>query len=401
MKNLSPDERKLLIIQGLDILAASLAGIFTTVFFFSHGDLKVTTLYNIAAFASMTFFYGSSGFLLRYFSSGTLMKISLLAFSLFYLLLFFLKDQSIAYVVPLGILSGFSGGIYWATYNLNQYILAHERRRVSYFGWAGAIFNLASAVGPGVGGLIIMFVGRTSLGLTNGYLALFLIVALINIITVFVIGKLPAHGSLDFSYRHIWEHRRSMRWKLILGQNAVLGLFDIALGTVTGVLFFVIVKNEADLGFVLTVASTIAIASNLYAIPLLTRYPSAFWIGVVGSALSIIVFALYQSPLGVWAYIIISGLTVPIFNNRISTVYFGTLDKEEGGWQQKYHLLLERDIVLGIFRTISFVGLFIFLQFGNEIQLAKSWLYLLPVLPLALALLLQKTIALATPKIKS
>jgi hypothetical protein len=33
MKNLSGDERKLLIIQGFDILADSLSGIFVTVFF--------------------------------------------------------------------------------------------------------------------------------------------------------------------------------------------------------------------------------------------------------------------------------------------------------------------------------------------------------------------------------
>lgn len=398
MTNLSQDEHKLLLIQGLDILSYSLAGIFVTVFFFAHGDLKVTTLYNIAALASMTFFYGASGWTLRHMSSGTLMKISILAGAVFYLLLFFLKDQSVTFVIPLGILSGFSGGNFWATYNLNQYILSAEGRRVSYFGWAGAIFNLASAVGPGLGGLIIVAVGRTSLGLVNGYLALFLMVAIINIITVFVIGKLPAHGALDFSYHHIWKHRRSKSWKLILGQNTVLGLFDVALGTVTGVLFFVVVKNEADLGFVLTVASSTAIISNLYAIPLLTKHPSAYWIGVVGSVLSIIVFALYQSPLGIWVYIIISGLTVPIFNNRISTVYFRALDKEEGGWAQKYHLLLERDIVLGIFRTVSFIGLFIFLQFGNEIQLAKSWLHMLPILPLVLAIVLQKTIAVSTTK---
>ncbi len=306
MKNLSPDERKLLLIQGLDILAGSLANIFVTVFFFSHGDLKVTTLYNIAAFASMTFFYGASGWALRHISSGTMMKMSLVAGSIFYLLLFFLKDQSIAFVFPLGILSGFSGGFFWASYNLNQYILAHSGRRVSYFGWAGAVFNLANAMGPAIGGLIITTVGKTSLGVTNGYLLLFFLVAIINIITIFVIGKLPAHESLDFSYHHILDHQRTRSWKLILGQNAVLGLFDIALGTVTGVLFFVIVKNEADLGFVLTIFSTIAIVSNLYAIPLLTKFPSAYWIGVAGSALSIIVFAFYKSPLGISAYIIIS-----------------------------------------------------------------------------------------------
>lgn len=391
MKNLSPDERKLLLIQGLDILAASLAGIFVTVFFFAHGDLKITTLYNIAAFVSMTFFYGLSGWTLRYVSSGVLMKLSLVSGSLFYLLLFFLKDQSVAYVVPLGILSGFSGGNFWASYNLNQYILAHAARRISYFGWAGAIFSLASAVGPGLGGLIITLVGKTSLGVMNGYLVLFFLVALINVVTVFIIGKLPSHRTLHFSYRHIWEHQRTKNWKLVLGQQGMLGLYDIAIGTVTSVLFFIILKNEADLGLILTMASAFSVVASLYAIPLLKNYPSAFWVGVVGSTVSIIVFALFQSPIGVWLFIAISGFTAPILSNKLSTVYFHALDETQENWQEKYHLLLERDIVLGVFRTVSFIALFVLLQFGPEIQLAKAWLLLLPIMPLAIGYLIQIT----------
>ena len=393
MKNLSGDERKLLIIQGFDILAASLAGIFVTVFFFAHGDLKTTTLYNIAAFASMTFFFGSSGLLLRYFSSGTLMKVSLVAGSLFYLLLFFLKENSISYVIPLGILSGFSGGIFWATYNLNQYILTHSGSRISYFGWGGAIFNLANGLGPALGGLIITLVSKTSLGIINGYLMLFLLVAIINGITIFIIGKLPSHGNLQFSYHHIWQHRRSERWKLVLAQNAVLGLYDVAIGTVTGILLYVILKNEAVLGLVLTMASLFGMIASLYAIPLLKKHPSAFWIGSIGSAVSIIIFALFQSPIGVWLYIAISGFTVPMLTNKLSTVYFHTVDEAEGSWQHKYHLLLERDIILGLFRTISYIGLFILLGFGSEIQLAKSWLLLLPIMPILIGFLIKKSIA--------
>ena len=91
--------------------------------------------------------------------------------------------------------------------------------------------------------LIIMLVGRTSLGPMNGYLALFLVVAIINIITIFVIGKLPAHESLDFRTITSWAINGHAGGNSILGQNAVLGLFDIALGTVTGILFFVMVKK--------------------------------------------------------------------------------------------------------------------------------------------------------------
>ena len=395
MKNLSVDERKLLIIQGFNFLASSLAGIFVTVFFFNHGDLKVTTIYNIAAFASMTFFYGFSGFLLRYFSSGALMKLSLIAGSLFYLLLFFLKDASITFVIPLGILSGFSGGNFWAAFNLNQYILSHTGSRISYFGWGAAVSNLAFALGPAAGGTIITLASRTSLGVTNGYLLLFFLVALINIITVFIIGKLPAHGIPQFSYRHIWEHQRTKKWNLVLAQQGILGLYDIAIGTVTGILFYVIIKNEAELGYVLTMASVFATVASLYAIPLLKKFPSVFWVGSVGSAVSIIVFALYQSYGGVLLYIIISGLTVPMLQNKLFTLYFDAIDQAKGNWQEKYHFLLERDIILGVLRTVSFIALFILLGFGPEIQIAKTWLFFLPILPIAIGFLIQKFIAIS------
>jgi len=395
MKNLSVDERKLLIIQGFNFLASSLAGIFVTVFFFNHGDLKVTTIYNIAAFASMTFFYGFSGFLLRYFSSGALMKLSLIAGSLFYLLLFFLKDASITFVIPLGILSGFSGGNFWAAFNLNQYILSHTGSRISYFGWGAAVSNLAFALGPAAGGTIITLASRTSLGVTNGYLLLFFLVALINIITVFIIGKLPAHGIPQFSYRHIWEHQRTKKWNLVLAQQGILGLYDIAIGTVTGILFYVIIKNEAELGYVLTMASVFATVASLYAIPLLKKIPSVFWVGSVGSAVSIIVFALYQSYGGVLLYIIISGLTVPMLQNKLFTLYFDAIDQAKGNWQEKYHFLLERDIILGVLRTVSFIALFILLGFGPEIQIAKTWLFFLPILPIAIGFLIQKFIAIS------
>lgn len=173
----------------------------------------------------------------------------------------------------------------------------------------------------------------------------------------------------------------------------MLGLYDVAIGTVTGILLYVILKNEAVLGLVLTTASLFGMVASLYSIPLLKKYPSAFWIGSIGSAVSIIVFAVFQSYLGVWLYIAISGFTAPMVNNKLSTVYFHTVDGEEGRWQQKYHLLLERDIVLGIFRTISYIGLFILLGFGSEIQLAKSWLFFLPIMPILIGFLIKKSIA--------
>ncbi|MCX6794115.1 MAG: hypothetical protein NTY06_03345, partial [Candidatus Gottesmanbacteria bacterium] len=156
MASLSSEERKLLIIQGLDILAYALAGVFVTVFFFTNSDLRT-------AFASMTFFFGFAGWALKKVSSGFLMKVGLIASVIYFLLLFYLKEKSIAYLIPLGILDGFTGAAYWAGYNLNQYILTHQGRRMQYFGWGSAVVNVASALGPLIGGLIITTVKSATL----------------------------------------------------------------------------------------------------------------------------------------------------------------------------------------------------------------------------------------------
>ncbi|MEK7119277.1 MAG: hypothetical protein AAB457_00670 [Patescibacteria group bacterium] len=110
MKSLSQDERKLLIIQGLDILAYSLASIFVTVFFFANSDLKTTVLYRAISFASMAFFMGAAGWTLRKFSSGLHMKVALFSGAFYYFLLFLLRQESVHYIIPLAILDGFTGG---------------------------------------------------------------------------------------------------------------------------------------------------------------------------------------------------------------------------------------------------------------------------------------------------
>lgn len=388
MKSLSIDERKLLFIQGLDIFAYSLANIFVTVFFFAHSDLKTTALFRAVTFASMTFFLGLSCWSLKRFSSGTLMKSGLFAGALFFFLLFLLGKQSIAWAIPLAILDGFSGGNYWAGYNLNQYILTHSGRRIAYFGWGLAIVNFAQAIGPVIGGFIITFAAATELGIMSGYISLFFLVSVMIALSAIIIGKLPAHEIPQCAYRHLIDHKRTKRWKLILGQQALLGFYDMTLATVTGILLYTIIKQEAQLGATLTIASTMAMISSVLSIRILTNYSWSFWIGSLGTAIAIAFFALYQNSIGVWFFIITSSLTAPFLLNKLSTVYFEALDHSSGTWQYKYHMMIERDVVLGCLRITGYIGLYIFLYFGEEINLARFWLLILPILPLAIGLLL-------------
>lgn len=398
MKNLSGDERKLLLIQFFNFLSYSLVGVFVTVFFYRHSDLKTTILYNMINMGFFTIFYLCSGWMLRKISSGFLMKLSFLVAAIFYFFLFFLREQSVVYILPLGIISGFSGAAFWSAFNLNQYILTHSGRRVEYFGWGSALVNLANAFGPVIGGWLISFVAGITLSLTTGYVTLFLLVFLIMICAVIIIGKLPSHGMPEFSYRHLWQHQRSRRWKLVLTWQAIFGLYDVAIGTVTSVLFYLAVGKESTLGFLLTIAALVSTAASLLSIRVLKKFPNGFWIGAVGTAFAIGWFALFQNLGGVWVYLILSSFTGSFLFTPMAAEYFNAVDAAAGKWQNKYHLILEQPVLFCTMRTISYVVLFFLLQLGDEITIARLWLLFLPVLPITIGLLLHKSMSLQSVK---
>lgn len=391
MSAFNQEEKNLMTIQAIDYFSSALAGIFVTVYFFNHSDLKTTVFYNLILFITLLFFYVASGWTLKKVSSAFLIRLSLFSGALFYLLLFILKEQSVKFIIPLGFLSGFSAGNYWAGFNLNQYIFTNKEKRIEYFGSITGIINFLSAFAPLIGGAIIsLFVSFNLLGRETGYSFLFFLVFALLMIIVLLVGKLPSHEIPKFSYKHIIFHKRSRSWKLILWQNFFLGLYDTSLGMVIGVLFFLILKNEFNLGGTQTIAYILGTLGSLISIKLLNKNKNFFWVGSLGLAIGIGLFALLKNWQGIIFFIIITGFCAPFLNNWLSTVYFKTMDEKNIHWTEKYHLMLERDIALGIPRILSFLFLFIFLQFGDQVKLAQFWLYLLPLLPLVLGVLLNK-----------
>lgn len=386
---LDRNERNLILIQALNFFTSSLAGIFVTVFLFVISDLKTTVLYSLISFSSLLFFLILSGWILRHIASGTLIRLAILGSAIFYLLLFFLRERAIEYLVPLALFNGFVGGNYWAAFNLNQYIYTSKDRRVKYFGSAIALLNSLQAVGPLIGGAIITFTGsRVLLGLPLGYSLLFLLVSLVLAVSALLIGKLPQHEMISFRFSHFFNYKRSRAWKYILAANAALGFFDVALGTVTGVLTYLIVRKEVLLGATQTAAFLLGALGGMLAIPLLHKHSRYYWIGVVGLSFGIGLFAVYQNIFGLIVYTVITGITAQFLHIWLSTVYFTVLDDFKQNWKEKYHLLIERDTALGVARILSYIGIYLFIYYGDQVTLAKTWLLFLPVFPLLLGVLL-------------
>ncbi len=386
---LDRNERNLIVIQALDFFTSSLAGIFVTVFLFVNSDLKTTVLFSIVSFSSLLFFLILSGWTLRYIASGTLIRLAILGSATFYLLLFLLRERAVDYIIPLAIFTGCTGGNYWAAFNLNQYIYTSRHRRVKYFGSAIALINALRAVGPLIGGAIITFTGsRILFGLPMGYSLLFLVVSLVFGVSAVLIGKLPQHDMITFQFSHFFHYKRSRPWKYVLSAYAVLGFFDVALGTVAGVLIYLIVKEEVILGATQSIAALLGALGGILAIPLLHKQPRYFWLGVAGLTLGIALFATNQNISGLIFYIVLTEITAPFLHTWLSTVYYHVLDQVQLDWKEKYHFLIERDTALGVARILSYIGIYLFISYGDQVTLARVWLLFLPIFPLFLGVLL-------------
>ena len=159
---------------GIGFFATSLSSIFVSVFIFTNSDFRLTLAQLIILNLSLLFFYMMSGIIFRKIQSRSLIKLSLAVSMIYFLSLFILKEKAIGYIIPLSIFSGFGGGIYWASFNLNQYAFSDKNSRIKYFGWSQAVLNIFQAIAPILGGTIIWATSDKILfGVKVGYSMLF------------------------------------------------------------------------------------------------------------------------------------------------------------------------------------------------------------------------------------
>ena len=376
-------------IQGLDYFIGGLSSVFVTIFLFAHSDLRTTILFQLVTYSSLIVFFTLTGWSLKRISSGFHMKLGVAAGAIFYFLLFILKAKAVQYIVPLAIFNGFGNGIYWSAFNFNQYIFTNIEKRERYFGFSIAVVNFLSAIAPFLGGLIITIAGRYLYGgVTTGYTTLFAIVFFMLAGMVFFIGKLPKHAFPVFSFRELFHRHQSRRWSLVLWQHALLGLYDVSLTTVMGILFYEVLKQEFWVGFAQAVSYLLGTAGGYMSAGLLEKEHRYFWIGSFGLMLSLTAFAVLKNIAGLWIFVFVSGFTAPFLNNRISSVWFQSMDTVSDHWITKFHLLLERDLALGLSRIASLLALYLYLFRGSQLMLAQHWLFVLPLLPFLLGVLL-------------
>jgi len=381
MDKLPIEENALIKTQGIFSFTSSLAGIFLNIFLFKLGGLESSVLFGFISFSFLLTFYVLSGWTLKRVSSKVLIYFGLACLAASYGLLFILQGDAIKFLIPIAIVNGIGSGNFWAGFNISQYIITHEETRSRYFGRSGSLLSIIQIFGPVIGGTIISLAAYLVLPATAGYAFLFFVVVLSIVVNIMVSNSLPAYSNIEFSVKKIINHKRSRNWKLVLLQQFFFGVWDSSFAMVSGILVYLILKGEFAVGSVNTLSALIYAVSSFLAGGLLAKNKKFSLIGMIGVPLGILFFAFNQNLAGVIVLGIMSGIAAPFMNIPPFLSFLNTVDESKESWREKYHFMIEREMVLSIPRILSFLVLFIFLSSGDQLKLANDWIKIIPLFP--------------------
>ena len=387
---LSREENHLIFIQVISTFASAIAGIFLQIYIFRLSGFQGAVIFNLYLFIALLFAYLFSGLLLRKHTTHLLIGSSFVVNILGYLLIILLKANAVNYLAVIGVIFGLAAGNFWSGFNLSQYILTSQHSRNTYFGKSLSFTQISSALGPIFGGVVVILVNYLTKNSYMGYYFLFLIVAFIYLFLVINTKKLPVYTGIQFSFKDFINHQRSKKWKIVLGQNFVLGLYDAAFNTIFAILLFLILRNESLIGGVKTGMLLFVALTSIIGAKLLAKRGWLYIAGTLGTALSIVIFAVFQNWLGIFLFALFNGLVTPFFSIPLSLAILNTIDENNLPWQKKYHMLLERDGILGFARIISYIFLLILFTVFSKENVAKNWMIATAIFPIIIGFLLYK-----------
>ncbi len=385
-KDLPRETQNLIWIQFLVTFSASLAGIFINIFLWRQAhNFTPLVVFNFFNIFLLVVVYILSAYLFQKRSSAFGIRMGLLFTVLFYFSLLLLREKAVFWVIPLGCLKGVASGFYWSGLNLLQYVLTHDRNRDYYFGIVGFWGTLAGLAGPIIGGAIIAFGGLFVPDSFLGYYLLFLVTSAIFTITAFFSFRLKRLYLTKFSPLKIRSSIKNNRpWRLVLGQQFLIGLFDVSLTVLIGIfIYLILANNEFFVGTFQTVMGFIGAVGSFVAGRMIIekRRLALAFLGAIG-------FVLGSALLGFWPTVfilILSGLLKKSLGSflevTLGTLYFRTIDTDPRPWQEKYDYMIARDTALGLGRLLSYLILLFLFRSFTQMTVARGWIVVAGAIP--------------------
>ncbi len=178
-KNFSKNEKLFILHDFIFLIPLSIVGIFVSFFIWDKSEsLTLVSIFHLFSAAGIVCGALISGYLTNKYSSGPLRGIGAILTAIPILILFILGDNSVNYIIPIGLLFGIAVGIRVIPYKLLFTNVLSVQNRENFLNLDNTAYSFVNIVVPLLAALVV--------GKTGNYSFLFILTAIL-----FIIAAIP------------------------------------------------------------------------------------------------------------------------------------------------------------------------------------------------------------------
>lgn len=388
-KLMCKDAKILLVVSALFTFAMGLSNVFVNVYFWREtGNFLVIVLYNLTHYITTPIAFVFGGILAKRKNGMWSLRIGLMLYAIFYVLVLILGSKGNLYIYMLGLLYGLASGFYWLAYNTLSFDYTCISNRDTFNGYNGCCGGITAAIAPITAAYIIS--RYTSL---RGYTIVFTITLMIFVLLMITSSMIKCKNYDNKIDIKMVFSKINDQWSIILKATALWGFRDVIIAFVINILIIQTTGSELSLGK-LTLLSSLISSGSFVLVQRVIKPPKrklSTYLGTVGIFIAVwgIAYKVAFSTLVI--YIIMDALFLPFFTIQLSSSTFNVIDKtNEENMRIEY--MISKDLALNGGRIVSSLILLMLLSIFKSLSVIKIYLLFIAAIPLFSAYYLRKVL---------
>ncbi len=361
----------LLIISGLFTLSMGLSNVFVNIFLWKKSsDFIIIAKYNLMHYIFLPFSFLAAGWLSKKKNGVWALRIGVVLFILFFLLILLFRDNVLEYIYPIGILYGIAAGFYWLSFQVLTFDFTSTNNRDTFYGFNGCICGVANAIAPITAAYIIES-NKNMMGYSIVFsisLVLFIILTLVSLI-------LRSKGYGDkFEFKRILS-KNSDEWNYLRKSIVAWGLRDVVIYFLIVILVYKTTGSEIALGKLTLIASLISSIAYVSEQKLIKpkRRLFSLHLGAVFMFISVLGLIININYATLTAYMILNSLFFPFFMVPVNSAAFNILSRSHNE-SMRIEYIVNREFALNLGRIISTSILIVLLTFVKNQRILNYFL---------------------------
>ncbi|WP_337099654.1 MFS transporter [Paenibacillus sp. YIM B09110] len=374
-KSLDRQAALLLIVQALFGIANALSGTFVPVYLWkaSGGSYMVIGWFTLGQYVISGLTFWVAGKWVKEHNKMHSLRLGILMSGVFYSVVLMLGTAAKTYVLPLGMLSGMSLGMFWLAFNVVYFEVTDPDTRDRFNGWAGLLGSAAGIVAPWVSGFLI-----TRMKDEQGYRLIFtisLVIFAISVVLSFWLKK--KHGQGTYNWKHGIQQlmTKGNPWRRMFPAIAAQGVREGVFMFLVGLTVFIATKNESKLGSYSLITSLVALVSFWLIGKKLSKknHKLAMLVGAVMIAAVILPLFWKVSYMTLLMFGIGTSLFIPLYIIPMTTRVFDLIGQSEESAREREEFIVLREAGLVIGRLIG-LSMYLIVLPLNDSPRAVTWL---------------------------